>query len=91
MPFQGGIQLVEEDIYEEDGQFVIKKEINGKLITFGIFDSLNDAIEERDELEEYGWPYRPEENNIKEIEKFIFNENDRFYISKKILDKEIIF
>ena len=42
----GGIYLVEEDIYEENGQFVIKKEINGKMITFGIFSSLDEAIEE---------------------------------------------
>lgn len=83
--------MVEEDIYEEDGKFVIKKEINGKLITFGTFDSLYDAIEERDELEDYGWPYRPEEDTIKEVEKFIFEEDGRFFISKKILDKEMIF
>ena len=83
--------MVEEDIYEESGQYVIKKEINGKLITFGTFNSLDDAIEERDELEEYGWPYIPEEETIQEVEKYIFKEDDRFYISKKILDKEIIF
>ena len=83
--------MAEEDIYEEDGLFVIKKEINGKLITFGSFDNLDDAIEERNELEEYGWPYRPEEETIEEVEKFIFKDEDRFYISKRILDKEIIF
>ena len=67
--------MVEEDIYEEDGQFVIKKEINGKLITFGTFDSLDDAIEERDELEEYGWPYRNmRKMTIQEVEKYIFKE-----------------
>jgi len=83
--------LVEKDIYEENGQFVIKKEINGKLINFGTFTSLDEAIEERDELEEYGWPYRPEEDAIQEVEKYIFKDDGRFYISKKILDKEIIF
>ena len=82
--------MIEEDIYEENGQFVIKKEINGKLITFGTFDSLDEAISERDELEEYGWPYRPDEETLQEVEKFIFKEDDRFYISKKILDKEIV-
>ena len=75
--------MIEEDIYEENGQFVIKKEINGKLITFGTFDSLDEAISERDELEEYGWPYRPDEETLQEVEKFIFKEDDRFYISKK--------
>ena len=83
--------MVEENIYEEDGRFHIKKEINGNLIHFGTFDSLNDAIEKRDELEEYGWPYRPDEDSIKEVEKYIFKEDNRFFISKKILDKEIIF
>lgn len=83
--------MIEEDIYEENGQFVIKKEIKGKLITFGTFDNLDEAIEERDELEEYGWPYRPEEDSIKEIEKYIFEEEGRFFISKRILDKEIRF
>ena len=80
-----------EDIYEENGQFVIKKVINGDLITFGTFDNLDEAIGERDELEEYGWPYKPKENVIDEVEKYIFKEDDRFYISKKILDKKIIF
>jgi len=84
--------LIKKDIYEENDQFVIKKEINGKLIVFGTFDNLKEAIEERDELEDYGWPYNPEEEEcIVEVEKFIFKENDRFFISKKILDKEIIF
>lgn len=62
------------------------------MITFGTFDNLDEAIEERDELEEYGWPYRiDDEGSITEVEKYIFEEEGRFYISKKILDKEIIF
>lgn len=91
MSFYGGISLIKEDIYEENGQFIIKKEINGKMITFGTFDNLDDAIEERDELEDYGWPYRPEEESIKEVEKFIFEEEGRFFVSINILDKKIIF
>ena len=78
----GGFNLSNEDIYEENGQFIIKKEINGKLITFGTFDSLDEAITERDDLEDYGWPYIPEEETTHEVEKFIFTENDRFFISK---------
>ena len=27
------------------------------MFSFGIFDNLEEAIEKRDELEEYGWPY----------------------------------
>nr|WP_295161827.1 hypothetical protein [uncultured Methanobrevibacter sp.] len=83
--------MTEEDIYEENGQFVIKKEINGKMITFGVYDDLDEAIENRDELEEYGWPYRPEPESVKEVEKFIFEEDGRFFISRKILDFDIVF
>ena len=61
------------------------------MITFGTYDDLDEAIENRDELEEYGWPYRPEPEAIQEVEKFIFKEEDRFFISKKILDFDIIF
>lgn len=51
----------EEDIYEENNLYIIKKEINGKWVNFGIFSDLNKAIERRDELEEYGWPYQDNE------------------------------
>ena len=48
--------MIEQDIYEKDGSYIIKKEINEECLIFGIFDNLEDAIEKRDELEEYGWP-----------------------------------
>ena len=83
--------MIEEYIYEENGQFIIKKEIRGKLVNFGTFDNLEDAIEERDELEDYGWPYLDESDNIEEVEKFIFKEDGRYYISKRILDYDIVF
>ena len=54
------------------------------MITFGTYDNLDDAIENRDELEEYGWPYRPEPETIQEVEKFVFKEDNRFFISKKM-------
>lgn len=82
----------EEDIYNEDNQFIVKKEINGKWVTFGSFDNLDEAIELRDELEDYGWPYLDtDEPKIEEVEKFIFKENGRYIISKNILDLEVIF
>lgn len=61
------------------------------MITFGTYSDLDEAIENRDELEEYGWPYRPEPETIQEVEKFIFKDNNRFFISKKILDFDIVF
>ena len=82
----------EEDIYEENNLYIIKKEINGKWVNFGIFSDLNKAIERRDELEEYGWPYQDNEpKNYEKIEKYIYKKDDRFLIIKKILDVNIIF
>lgn len=88
--FIGGIYLIENDIYEESNKFIVKKEIHGKWVTFGSFDNLDDAIELRDELEDYGWPYR-DEYKIDEIEKYIFKENDKFLVSKKIIGQDIVF
>lgn len=87
--------MEEEDIYKEGNLFVIKKEIEGKMITFGSFDTLEEAIEERDELEEYGWPYLPEEPEEKSIEEnygqYISKRNDKFVVSRIIRSKEKIF
>ena len=64
--------LNEKDIYKEGNLFVIKKEINGECIEFARFSNLKDAIEQRDELEEYGWPYKKKQQDYLEIEKYIF-------------------
>ena len=82
--------MIENDIYEESNKFIVKKEIRGKWVTFGSFENMNDAIELRDELEDYGWPYR-EENEIDEIEKYIFKENNKFLVSRNIIGHDIVF
>ena len=50
------LMFVEDYIFKEGKKFVIKRELNGKLINFGSFDSLEEAISFRDELDYDGWP-----------------------------------
>ena len=87
--------MEEQDIYKEGNLFVIKKEIEGKMITFGSFDTLEEAIVERDELEEYGWPYLPDELEEKPTEEeygqFISKRDGKFVVSRVIRGKEKIF
>ncbi len=82
--------MIENDIYEESNCFIVKKEIRGKWVTFGSFENLNDAIELRDELEDYGWPYR-DETQFDEIEKYIYKEKNKFLVSKKFVGHDIVF
>lgn len=87
--------MEEEDIYKEGNLFVIKKEIEGKMITFGSFNTLEEAIAERNELEEYGWPYLPEEPEEKPIEEnygqYISKRDGKFIVSRVIRGEEKIF
>ena len=87
--------MEEQDIYKEGNLFVIKKEIEGKMITFGSFDTLEEAIIERDELEEYGWPYLPEEPEEKPTEEdygqYISKRDGKFVVSRVIRGEEKIF
>ena len=39
------------------GKYVIRKMINGKIEHFGTFNTLEDAIDERDYLESIDWDY----------------------------------
>ena len=82
--------MIENDIYEESNNFIVKKEIHGKWITFGSFKNLDDAIELRDELEDYGWPYR-DDTQRDEVEKYIYRENNKFLVSKKFIGHDIVF
>lgn len=87
--------MEEEDIYKEGDLFVIKKEIEGKMISFGSFDTLEEAIAERDELEEYGWPYLPEEPEekpiIEDYGQYISKRDGKFVVSRIIRGEEKIF
>ncbi|MGI6448187.1 MAG: hypothetical protein ACOX01_06195 [Methanobrevibacter boviskoreani] len=78
-----------KDIYEDNNRYIITKEINGEWVTFGIFSDLNEAIEKRDELEDYGWPYQSQNKTYEKIEKYIYKKQGRFLVVKKILDKTI--
>lgn len=91
----GGYYLEEKDIYKENGFYIIRKEINGQMIEFARFSNLNDAIEERDELEEYGWPYLPPEPDEKEPEEdygqYISKKDGKFIVSRVIRGEEKVF
>ena len=83
--------MIEEDIFKEGSLYIIRKKIDGELINFGTFSDLDEAIEKRNELEEYGWPYLKDDSQDKFIEKNIYEEGGRYFVSKTILDVEIIY
>lgn len=83
--------MIYKDIYKEGDLYIIKKEIDGEYIKFGSFSDLNEAIEERNELEDYGWPYLKDNSKDKFIENFIYEENGKYIVSKNILDVELIY
>lgn len=89
-----------EFIFEENGFFIIKREIKGDLITFGSYSNLDDAIEAKEDLEDCGWPipkdaFKNETKHMDEIGseygKYIYKEKNDFIVSRLINDEEIIF
>ena len=45
-------------IYEtQDGKYSIQKQVNGEYCSFGVWNTLEDAIDERNYLESIGWDY----------------------------------
>lgn len=62
-----GVNINNEDfIIQNNDKFIIQRELNGKNIIFGTFTSLNEAIIEKDKLDENGWPIPIDETlNIK--------------------------
>lgn len=87
------IPLNEEYIFKENNEFIIRKEINGDLLDFGHFNSLDEAIEKRDELADDGWPYIRKESlkRKKRFGKYIYLENNKYVVSRKIKNFEIIY
>lgn len=82
----------EKFIYQENNQFLVKNFVGSECVTFGSFNTIDEAIEFRDEMEDYGWPYsKPTSHSITKIESNIFEEDGIFSVSKEILDFEIIF
>lgn len=57
-------------IIQKDNLFVIQRKINDVLVTFGCFETLDEAISYRNELDRDGWPIR-----INKGEKDFFNNN----------------
>ena len=88
--------MEEEHIYKEGNLYIIRREIDGQMIEFGRFSTLYEAIEERDELEDYGWPYLPQEPpEEKPIEEdygqYISKRDGKFVVSRVIRGEEKIF
>jgi len=40
-----------------NGKYSIQKQVNGEYCSFGVWNTLEDAIDERDYLEQIGWDY----------------------------------
>ena len=74
--------MIYKDIYKEGNLYIIKKEIDGECVIFGTFSNLDDAIEERNELEDYGWPYLKDKSKDKFVESFIYEEKGKYFVSK---------
>lgn len=83
--------MIYKDIFKEGNLYIIRKEIDGELIEFGSFSNLDEAIDERNELEDYGWPYLKDNSQDKFIEKYIYEMDGKYFVSKTILDVEIIY
>ena len=84
--------MAEKYIFQENGKFLVKNIIGSECVTFGSFDNIDDAIEFRDEMEDYGWPYsKPTSNSITKIESNIFEEDGIYFVSKQISEFEIVF
>ena len=83
--------MLKKDIFKEGNLYIIRKEIDGELVDFGSFSSLEEAIDERDELEEYGWPFLKENPKNKFVEKYIYEDDGKYFVSKTILDVEIVY
>ena len=82
----------EKYIYQEDNKFLVKNFVGSECVTFGSFDNVDEAIEFRDEMEDYGWPYaKSTSKSITKIESNIFEEDGIFQVSKQIAEFEIIF
>ena len=84
----------EEYIFNEEGKFAIKRELGGKIINFGTFNTLDEAIKYRDKLDEDGWPIPRKITDAPIMEdygKFISKKDGKFIISRVIRGKEKIF
>ncbi|WP_156929616.1 DUF7226 domain-containing protein [Methanobrevibacter wolinii] len=80
-----------EFITKKDNLFIIQRRFNGNLITFGSFDSLDEAIKKRDELDDNGWPV-PLKINKNIIEKNIEKKDDsHFIVFREINGKKFTF
>ena len=78
----------EEYIFEEDGKFVIRRELNGKLICFGSFNTLDEALDRRDELDFDGWPITVQHVDSPIVEENIEKISENQYIVFRYIGEE---
>lgn len=65
-----------EFISQVNNEYKVHRKIKGKDINFGIFQTLNEAINTRDKLEDNGWPIPiKKEDKIQKIDKNIVEDN----------------
>lgn len=82
------LMLDEEYIFQEGDKFVIKRDIGGKLINFGSFNTLDEAIKYRDELDFDGWPIPKENPDPSIIEENIEKISEGEYIVFRFIGNE---
>ena len=80
--------LDEDYIFREGDKFIIKRDIGGRLIHFGSFNTLDDAIKHRDELDFDGWPIPKENPDPSIIEENIQKISEDEYIVFRFIDNE---
>lgn len=82
------LMLDEDYIFREGDKFIIKRDIGGRLIHFGSFNTLDDAIKHRDELDFDGWPIPKENPDPSIIEENIQKISEDEYIVFRFIDNE---
>lgn len=85
----------EDYIFKEGNKFIIKRNIGGELITFGSFNTLDDAISYRDDLDNDGWPIpkKQYDNSSKNYDygQYISKKDNKFIVSRVIRGENKIF
>lgn len=71
-------------------RYVIRRKIDGKLVYFGSFETLEEAVAKKQELEANNWDIRLKQYKQRKynLPKYITKSNNLFLLQKKFKDKE---
>lgn len=69
------------------GKYMVSKKIDGEMKTFGVFDTKEEAIAERDYLIAINWPVEDEISEEEKIDEYVYLVEDE-YIVKNVTDGE---